>query len=377
VSIADGQGAAIARRLLGFGSANATELFALRYAIESITLATTLSSTGSAYDLTGSSTWTIYRGSDTAGDYDSFDSEHATLVGPNHPDYVDLMNATQRASLSQESQPLTALQATKEYNFIVINWKRPIFVKAQVAWNSTHTLYSKRFGFKTGDCGVETAGNCATHTNLSMWDAPAEDVALELNNGGAWARLAQPFRPNGGGDFRVVLAFNPDGLVTAAPAGLVSTPSGLWDAADNHMSIPFLALNPVVVQGSALVMKESYLLHHPATTCVANDNYIRVELYYLDGAPAVIWAVDAIGQHEAPPRYTSWVSQTFFLEGEGDGPYIFRDWSQTAFLSGFYRGINSTAQYHSQCGGGYNNTFDCCVTVNVNVTRTHTSLVDF
>ncbi len=54
-----------------------------------------------------------------------------------------------------------------------------------------------------------------------MWTAPAELVPLELNNGGAWARLAQPFKPVSG-DYRVVLAFNPDGLVVAEPSAVVS-----------------------------------------------------------------------------------------------------------------------------------------------------------
>ncbi len=123
----------LSRRLLGWGVANASELHSLRYSIGSIMLATTLSSTGSAYQLGSAKTWTIYRGLNTAGDYDSFDSAYAQLLGPDAPEYLDLRNATQRSLLSSRSEPLTALQAGLEYNFIVINWKRPIWVSAQVS----------------------------------------------------------------------------------------------------------------------------------------------------------------------------------------------------------------------------------------------------
>jgi hypothetical protein len=367
-----GSGGSAARRLLSLGAANATELLSLRYAIESIVLATNLSSTGSAYDLTGAETWTIYRGTDTAGDYDSFDSERAAEVGPDHPDYVDLMNATQRAALAQRSEPLTSTEANRDYHFVVINWKRPIFIKAQVRWNETHTLYSKAWFNKTGDCGVDTAGDCATQTNSSLWESPAEMVPVELNNGGAWARLAQPFRPVSGA-YRVVLAFNPDGLITAAPAGLVSTPSGLWDPEGNHMSVPFLALNPIVVGDTDVVMKEAYTLHHPVTTCVSNENDIRLELYYVASMPTEIRAVDAMGVYELPPLYTSWVSQTFFLNGAESGPYEFQDWSGTAFLDTFVRFTNTSdteqvARYFSQCGGGYGSNNSCCTEVWVNIT---------
>lgn len=253
------------------------DLFNLQYFPITINLCRNITTEGTAYS-SSEGCWAGYQRDIDPNLYNTFRAADALNATDGFIDVTRSVTALEAGEITEED-------AAREYNYLVINWLKPIRANFTATCYDDSLLYSKRGSEVPTD---DFRGNY-TLANGDMSVGPSEMTAVTLNNGGAWARLAQPFTFEPNSTYLITLAFNPNGILL----GTFTPPSGnctesLCDAEGHGVSLPFLAMNPIIHKTTEHVFKETYTVHVPAP----DDYFIRHELYYVDSAPSEVRAVD-------------------------------------------------------------------------------------
>lgn len=284
-----------------YGS-GAPEKFA--YAIQRVSVCTTLTPTGSGYQLDGNSSCSLlYSTKYTQEDYDN-----NNVTSP----YLDMMSMSEtRATLTQN---LAISPGT--YNYGLIDWFKPIKVKGSVTLGDGSKLYTKAGGTQTAD--YYQASSLAT--------GPAEEATILMNNGGAWIKFQNPWVYDGKETVTLDLVFNPDHLLKGAKSA-----ASYYTIRDSStgagINTPFLKLTPVVHKTSEVAMKEVYRFDF-----TTYDVYI--ELYYVDtDSQKAIYGVHTVSAAKAstsdsiqdPPS-------AFSVQTNGDGTIGLLDYENKEFV---------------------------------------------
>lgn len=364
------------------GQADETQLESLQYRFQSIQICRTMETTGTGYS-NPQDCLEIYKGTGDQAEYGNLPPEYnaknpdgsrkyADLAAYNvavaayeveladraakaladTTNYIDLMDPTSVKKLSAQLK-LTGKDA-HEYNFGLVNWYRPIKVKASIPFiGDTTKVYTK-----VGTSGTVVTGsdNYLKHVTNSanMTTAPSELAVFEHPNGGSWFRFPTPFVITNADieakkDFKLKLTFNPDGIAKAYD----NKDSGVIRDTTNDVSIyvPMLHLTPIAHAADKVAQKETYIL-----TRTGVDKFkARVELYTLkDDAAKTVYGVESQSLFTSASTDAMGVSdfpQAFFLE-QATGSVTLKDYQQNAFLTMprlDTKGATATANIVSTC----------------------------
>jgi hypothetical protein len=318
-----------------------TDIHSLQYYPTAISLCESIEFSGTAYS-NPEGCWAVYTSATTANEsfYESFGVAEALAAGPEG--WIDLM----RGVTSLGGATITSEDIARTYNYVIIGWLMPIKMNATLTTYLGDKLYTKP--------GAYNSTILKTITTSDMAVGPPEMAAAGMNNGGSWARLAQPFKLSSGA-WTVTLAFNPDNIVfgdyDADECG-----RSLCDEDHHGIDFPFIAMNPVVHKVGDAVYKETYRVHVP------DPEYdVRHELYYVASAPEEVRAVDSAlwwtaanaGQHLFPP------SQSFDVQTNGTH-WDFMSWGGAPVIGEFVRlsevgdtGVAVMGCFHGSCAGNH------------------------
>jgi hypothetical protein len=333
--------------------AAARDIERLEYMVGSISLCHSLEFDGTAWS-NPQDCWPVFASPllNTV-DYETFGVAEAMALNEG---WINMMNHTTNLGSAMEIRDEHLGIA---FHYVVISWLQPIRLNATLTSYNGTKLYTK--------AGNETyptdAADYRVNYTLAFSDltvGPSQLTAARMNNGGAWARLAQPFTLSEG-NWTVTLAFNPDNIIYGMvdPEGVNNCTSALCDAAQHGIDFPFLAMNPIVHRVDDAVWKETYAVFVPDPVYT-----VRLELYYVASDNSSIWAVDAAlwwdgalnaGQQLFAP------SQSFAVQTNGTH-WDFLSWGQAPVVGAFRRleaiGETSTAVmgcFHGSCRNNHTN----------------------
>lgn len=184
-----------------------------------------------------------------------------------------------------------------EYKFAVINWMKPIRLKAKVKMGSK-TLYTRTGTLKTDTVGVDNfKHNYIEAADLSTPNAAggADEITFMHNNGGSWFKFSKPLVITkedlaAKRAYELNLVFNPEGLIKATTdrGRIGGTSVVVADAAGNGLISPFLSLTPLLAAKGDL-QREAYRGKFAGNANVGPYD-LTIDLYYLasDASKAII-----------------------------------------------------------------------------------------
>lgn len=259
----------------------ATSITSLQYYIQSIQLCESITTTGTGYSSTsGCINLYVNEDSQDTSLYNSYTiTEASTDTDPNH--FIDFLTEEGRARL-EVSQAVDS----GTYNYALINFMRPIKIKAEFKNTSGTTLHRTKSGGTIVSLGNDEGGRemeaikpANTHTG------DAELMTYMLNNGGTWFPLLSPFVIAPGDDVILDFVYNPENFATTTEtsAGCASSPSSsgpyVYDEGNCvTFNLPYAKMAPVPRKSGESTKKEVYLITDWATGSEASD--VRVEIYY-------------------------------------------------------------------------------------------------
>lgn len=283
-----------------------------------------------------------------------------TAAAADTQNYVDLMDPKAIAKLSSKLK-LSAKDAHK-YSYGLVNWYRPIKVKATIPLiGDGTTVYTK-----DGVGAIEVVGSDSYLKHVTkatgMTSAPAELAVIEHPNGGAWFNFPRPFEITEKDietkkNFKLKLTFNPDGIAKAFDN---EHHGSLTDETDHvSISIPMLQLTPIAHGVDQVVQKEVYKVESvPAS---GQPFYCRIEVYSIKNDPAkAVYGVASqvlFGAGSTVPVMD--MAQAFFLsQDKVDGKEILtmQDYQKVPFLKLprlAKTGDTATVKFKSACLGGH------------------------
>ncbi len=289
----------------------------LKYYIKQVRICEDLSTSGTAYN-NPKKCFELYNNDN--GGYDDYLAAQASAdTDPAH--YLDLMDTATKNKLNRA---VTAEPGN--YNWGLIDWYKPVKVKASVSVNG-ETLVTK-------DATQTSSGGGYNNVATSALNAgAATESVLVLNNGGTWFKFQNTFviEKNPKEAFVLDLVFNPDRLIKAGNTG--ASNATIYDASFRGIYVPMLDMTPVVHKASQVAKKESYTL-----TGLAKAD-LRLDLYYIEGdAAKTIYGVDFKSLYVAGTNENvTHPQRVAFIKDNGNGTLDFQDYQPSAILSGFTR----------------------------------------
>jgi hypothetical protein len=229
--------------------------------IKEIRFCNSITTSGTAYN-NPSGCATIYK-NDT-DNYDSFDVTAAASASTGK--YYDILSATDRASLTT-----TASIAAGEYNYGIIDWYRPVKIKA--------TLPRTHGDLKTTGCASYSTMNSNNTCIQSNFTGTLAESTVDLNNGGTWFKFLKPFTATGT-SANVDLAFDLENRIFGGQDvsnGAVQTTSVCAGSGGTScgMAIPLLKLVPVPRNSTESTLVETYEMAGTSA-----EWKLRVDVYY-------------------------------------------------------------------------------------------------
>ncbi len=315
------------------GQASAAELESLRYYISSIMLCESLETIGTAW---GNPTGCLmlYEADDVR-DYGSFGADEARA---NPQLYVDVLDPAALAAL--DPQLVIGPDAVRQYNYGVINWFRPVMVRASVTLDAGGgdpvTLF-------TSDGNVVEDGMFAgsfTNEIVDLTSGPASDGVAMLSNGGNWFKFQHPFEItqadlDAGTSYTLDLVFDPDRIVS----GMHCTTRGTAFKDENGRAIfvPMLELSPVPRKADDTTWRETYLIHVDDPSLTSGFD-LRLELYSRTGDPErTIYGADLKGLIAADTTNEPLAQKVSFVVDDGAGLLELQDYAALPMLTGLAR----------------------------------------
>jgi hypothetical protein len=315
------------------GQASAAELESLRYYISSIMLCESLDTVGTAWG-NPSGCLTLYQATDIR-DYASFGADEARA----HPElYVDLLDPAALAAL--DPQLVLGPDAVRQYNYGVINWFRPVMVRASVELDAGGgdpiTLFS------SDGTVVEDPMFPGAFTNeiVDLSSGPATDGVAMLSNGGNWFKFQHPFEItqddlDAGTSYTIDLVFDPDRIIS----GMSCTTRGtaFKDEAGRAIFVPLLELSPVPRSTDDTTWRETYMIHvdDPSLTSTFD---LRLELYSRTGDPErTVYGADLKGLIAADTTSEPLSQKVSFVVDDGAGLVELQDYAALPMLTGLTR----------------------------------------
>lgn len=258
------------------GDSSTDGLISLKYFIRRITLYKDLTINDTGYDGSSSGSINLFSNSSKA-DYNTYHNDDAKQDTTN---YIDIMDPVDVAKLNS-STSITADMAG-EYNYISVDWYRPVKITASVNING-HTLATKD--------GVWDYTHYQTISDLTL-DTTPEEAIISLDNGGTWFRFPEPLVISADdieseAAYRVSLVFNPVSLIKGQIGGgagtnMVSQFTLIDPTDDIGMTIPMLDLAAIAHKTTDVIMCENYIATYDET----NDFDVRIGIYYIQSDPA-------------------------------------------------------------------------------------------
>ncbi|MBC8071566.1 MAG: hypothetical protein IAG13_24785 [Deltaproteobacteria bacterium] len=315
------------------GQASATELESLRYYISSIMLCESLDTVGTSWG-NPSGCLTLYQATEMQ-DYASFGADEARA----HPElYVDLLDPSTLAGLNQ---PIAiGPEAVRQYNYGVINWYRPVMVRASVTLDTGGG--DPITVFTSDGTVVEDPMFPGAFTNeiVDLTAGPASDGVAMLSNGGNWFKFQHPFEItqddlDAGTDYTLDLVFDPDRIIS----GMNCTTRGtaFKDEAGRAIFVPLLELSPVPRASDDSTWRETYLIHvdDPQLSSAFD---LRLELYSrTDDPERTIYGADLKGLIAAGTTNEPLAQKVSFVVDDAEGLVELQDYAGAAMVSGLAR----------------------------------------
>jgi len=214
---------------------------------------------------------TIYE--NNADNYDSYDVATAKAETAANK-YFDILSATDRDALTK-----TVTVGAGTYNVGLIQWYKPIKFTVDVATQNGQHMYSKT---SAAADGTITSG---------MDTGPAEEMTADLNNGGTWFKMLQPFTVAAGDTVSVDLAFDLEQKFFGGQSvsnGLAKQTSSCGSIGYCGIYAPILRLSPVPRKAGESTMVETYEMEPTGLT----EWKLRVDVYYnsADSTKAILAA---------------------------------------------------------------------------------------
>lgn len=340
-----------------FGQTVGTELESVSFRITRIELCGTLETQGTGTQCSGSGAWSIY-GEGEGADYDTFLPADAAADTTNYTNFLDAdaMSALGNSVTYSDGH-------VQSYDSVLVYWYRPFKIKASMTMNDGTKLYTKAStDFQSnGKSGLDVT----YYTNVTnMTTAPAEEGVFFLPNGGTYFRLPTKFEitqadVDAKTNFKVVFAFDPEGMVKGTSWGGSLDPNGFYtgmsDAANGfRITAPFLQIAPVIAREGETIMREVYLLRS-----ADSKQDVRLSLYYVkEDSEKSILAVTTTNLYNAASTSSElqeW-GQVNSVEVTADGKVNFKDWGGHNVIGGLTRmetaGAASTTVEHVYCAPG-------------------------
>ncbi len=232
-----------------------------KLSIKGIKFCNSLTISGTAYS-NQSGCSTIY--SNEADDYNTFSTTSAATAGSGK--YFDILSATDRNSLTT-----SATIASGEYNYGIIDWYRPIKIKATIPRSSGD--------LKTTGCTSYSTVNGNNTCIQSNFTGMLDESIVDLNNGGTWFKFLKPFNA-GTSAASVDLAFDLEEKVFGGKDvsnGAIQTMSACPGSSGTVCGIyvPILKVVPVPRGSTESTMVETYEMGG-----VSSEWKVRVDVYY-------------------------------------------------------------------------------------------------
>ena len=331
---------------LVLGGTTAASLVSMKYFIKNIVICEEMETNGTA---TGNSKGclTIYSVPENpAYAYTPQDTDFTHLADAarkSDEGFVDLMNATSRATLTK-STPLTK-EHVHGYSYGAIYWNLPVKLTASIPMADGSTYYTHDGPTVRTVVGNDGFVAYPTVTPGALTDGPAEEATILHPNGGTWFKFQAPLVVTQKDlddkvGYVLDLTFNPDGLVKGSSWG--GPPPSIVEGGAQPRSIivPMLDLTPVPHRATESVTKETYV----ANVKAGDDDFdVRLELYYVKEDPKkTIYGVSAKTLVNA--RSTTTVSdfqKVSFLDTKDSGAIDFQAYDKTPMLTGFKRGTKA------------------------------------
>lgn len=315
------------------GQAEAAQLESLRYYVSSILLCESLETMGTGFS-NAQGCLTVYE-APIQDDYPTFLADQARA----HPErYVDLLDP---ASLATLASPVSlGPEHVRAYSYGLVNWYRPVFVRASVdlwAGGGTPTTLFTHDGTLVTDMADP---NYLTNEVADLTVGPAEDGVAVLNNGGNWFKFQAPFEITdadvaSGAAITLDLVFDPDRIVSGMNCTTRTVP--FKDPAGRAIAVPLLELSPVPLRAGQQAYRETYLVHVDDPG-LANRFDLRIELYGVDGDPTqTIYGVDLKGLLTADSAGEPMAQKVSFVATAPDGTLELQDYASAPMIRGLSR----------------------------------------
>lgn len=244
----------------GAASIGSSGLSSFELYIRDIQFCESVDVNGSAYS-NPINCFTVYENADD--DYDTFDVSDATNAIPGK--YFDLLSATDRVSLSTETQVVAGT-----YNFGIIRWYRPIKFVASIPLANDNFLYTKECP-ELGACEIS-----------NMSESPAERSVVDFGSGGTWIKFLQPLEISGSEDLTVDLAFDLNRRIFGGRDVLngqvreVQFCNSVQPTSDYcGIYVPVFRLSPTAHSSESSTMVETYEMGGASTQWK-----LRIDIYY-------------------------------------------------------------------------------------------------
>ncbi len=258
----------------------AASLTSLQYYIQSIQLCENITTTGSGYSGTsGCVELYVNKDSQDVSLYNSYTITEATAdTDPNH--FIDFLTEEGRAKLE-----VSTAVSSGTYNYALINFMRPIKMKAEFKDTTGTTIHRTKAGGTIVDIGSDEGGRQMESIKpTGTTSGEAEVMTYMLNNGGVWFPMLKPFVIAAGDDVILDFAFNPENFATTTEQASCSTPSstGPYTFDEGNcvtFDLPYAKMSPVPRKSGETTKKEVYLITDYNTDS-GSEASVRIELYY-------------------------------------------------------------------------------------------------
>lgn len=311
------------------GANTSAQLLSLQYYFYEVKICQDITVSGSGYSNQEGCVYLYGEGPATDGDtdvsgYENYTYEKASAdTDPLH--YLDL---TDMASVKEVINKGVAVPPGT-YNYGLIQWYRPIKVKAAIDVSHGKTYVTNEDSLFV-DATVNLSQGTTDTAGLAVW---------EMNNGGAFFKFQTPWVYEGQEETVVTLVFNPDSILKAAVEYEIDGTTGelksSFDDTNAQMTPPLLQITPVVHKKGETVMKETYLLTYDQDGIAWN---IRAEFYYIkEDTEKTVYGIDL------RTLYTENTTVAYSDPGQitnfslSDGNFVLKDWMGMEMFGNFKR----------------------------------------
>jgi hypothetical protein len=354
----------------------ASSITSLQYFIQSIQLCEDVTMSGSGYSGTSGCT-TLYTCPDASVQdtsvYNTYTITEA-MADTSADHFVDFLSTEGRAKLATAS----AVDAGT-YNYVLLNFMRPIKIQAEFKDGSGTTQYYSKSGGTVTAGATDSAGRETEYVRPTNTTTPsAEVMTYMLNNGGVIVPLPTPFTVADEDSVILDFVFNPANFATVTGQTSCSYDASTAVADPTNcgsFDMPYAKMAPVPRKAGETTRKEVYLIDYTTGASLAK---VRLELYYnsADASKGVRGIDAAVVMDSTATTSTNNIISTYRATETAGVVSLFGYNSATgamdaASLSALTRRAAGTATIHCSFTGGP------CSTLGTTVSAPYTYVGDF